>query len=275
MTTSIALVHTNEHAKELRNKIVAHGVGKRYDVADGEFVALKDVNLSVSKGEFLSILGPSGCGKSTFLKCIGGLEPISSGTLAIDGSPVDEPPLDSGFVFQSDLLLDWRTNLDNVLLPAEFRGLKSKAMRERALDLLNTLGIGASAPLYPWQLSGGMRQRVAICRGLLLNPSMLLMDEPFGALDAITRDELNMETERIWESDKKTVVLITHSISEAVFLSDRVVVMSRSPGTIVKTLDIDLPRPRTLAIRETPQFARYQKELRSTLEALGIMKKLP
>jgi NitT/TauT family transport system ATP-binding protein len=257
----------------LPDKIVVARASKVYDSGKGGITALKDIDLAVGRGEFLSILGPSGCGKSTLLKCIGGLQSVSSGRITIEGHEVTEPPVDSGFVFQRDLLLDWRTVIDNVLLPVEIRRLAVADWKPRALELLHTLGIGHCPDLYPWELSGGMRQRVALCRSLLLEPNLLLMDEPFGALDAITRDELNMETERIWERTKKTVILITHSISEAVFLSDRVVVMTPAPGTIAEIIPIDLPRPRTLAIRETPAFAAYQRQLRSIFEALGIMKR--
>jgi NitT/TauT family transport system ATP-binding protein len=248
-------------------------VEKIYGSARGDFTALKDVSLDIAPGEFVSILGPSGCGKSTLLKCIGALVPISGGTIEIAGEPVTEPPESAGFVFQRDVLLDWRTVLDNVLLPAEFYRLDKAKWRPRAEELLATLGLDGSGSRYPWELSGGMRQRVAICRGLLLDPTLLLMDEPFGALDAITRDELNLELGRIWERSNKTVLFITHSISEAVFLSSRVVVMSKNPGRIAEIVDIDLPRPRTLADRETPEFVAYVRRLRSTFESLGIMKR--
>jgi NitT/TauT family transport system ATP-binding protein len=253
--------------------IVAAGVEKVYASPRGDVRALSGVDLEISDGEFVSVLGPSGCGKSTLLKCIGGLEAITAGRITVHGVPVVEPPEDSGFVFQRDLLLDWRNVLDNVLLPAEFLRMDLGKLRARAQELLDTLDIGSTARMFPWELSGGMRQRVAICRSLLLDPQLLLMDEPFGALDAITRDELNMELERIWERTRKTVVLVTHSISEAVFLSDRVIVMDKNPGRVAGIVDIDLARPRTLDIRETPQFAAYTRQLRSIFEACGIMRK--
>jgi NitT/TauT family transport system ATP-binding protein len=246
---------------------------RRLRKAFGAVVAVDDVSLDAAPGEFLALLGPSGCGKSTLLKCIGGLEPVSAGRIAVRGETVVEPPTDCGFVFQRDLLLDWRTVRDNVLLPAEFLRLDLQQYETRAQQLLDTLDIGATASRYPWELSGGMRQRVAICRSLLLDPQLLLMDEPFGALDAITRDELNMELERIWERTHKTVVLVTHSIAEAVFLSGRVIVMDKNPGRIAEIVDIDLPRPRTLDIRETPNFAVYMRRLRSIFEACGIMRR--
>ena len=246
--------------------------GKVFQSGRGDIVALQDINLDVADGEFVSILGPSGCGKSTLLKCIGGLQPLSTGTIAISGRAVTEPPDNTGFVFQRDVLLDWRTVQDNVLLPAEFRGLDRAHYQPRARALLETLGLTGYEQRYPWELSGGMRQRVAICRALLLDPALLLMDEPFGALDAITRDELNLELERIWRSADKTVVFITHSIPEAVFLSTRVVVMARNPGRIAANIDIDLPRPRTLAIREDPKFIAYVRQLRAIFEQHGILR---
>jgi NitT/TauT family transport system ATP-binding protein len=253
--------------------IVAAGVDKVYASPRGSIRALAGVDLEIGDGEFVSILGPSGCGKSTLLKCIGGLEAVSAGQITVRGQPVIEPPSDCGFVFQRDLLLDWRSVLDNVMLPAEFLRLKLRELRPRAQELLDALDIGGASGRYPWELSGGMRQRVAICRSLLLDPQLLLMDEPFGALDAITRDELNLELERIWERTRKTVALVTHSISEAVFLSDRVIVMDKNPGRVAEVVAIDLPRPRALDIRETPQFAAYTRQLRSIFEAFGIMRK--
>jgi len=263
----------SRRARDRQALIAIEGAGKVYGSARGNVQALQGIDLIVRDGEFVSILGPSGCGKSTLLKCIAGLEPLTSGSIVIEGRQVTEPPENCGVVFQRDLLLDWRTVLGNVLLPAEMQRLDLEHWRARALQLLATLDIAATASRYPWELSGGMRQRVAICRGLLLDPRILLMDEPFGALDAITRDELNMEIERIWERSGKTVILITHSIAEAVFLSDRVVVMDKNPGRIAEIVDIDMPRPRTLDLRETPTFAGYQRRLRSIFEALGIMKR--
>jgi NitT/TauT family transport system ATP-binding protein len=255
--------------------ISARGVGKVFPGRrrGTDVVALDGIDLDIREGEFVSILGPSGCGKSTLLQCIGGLTPVTSGSLTLEGREITEPPLDAGFVFQQDLLLDWRSVVANVLLPAEFRGYRTTEWQERARSLLATIGLQGAEGRYPWELSGGMRQRVAICRGLLLDPKLLLMDEPFGALDAITRDELNLELERIWERTSKTVLLITHSISEAIFLSDRVLVMDKNPGRIAEVIQIDLPRPRSLDIRETAPFVAYQRRLRSIFESLGIMKR--
>jgi NitT/TauT family transport system ATP-binding protein len=253
--------------------ICAVNVEKRFISTRGNFLALKDILLDVAPGEFVSILGPSGCGKSTLLKCIGGLTNVTGGEIRIAGERVTAPPANAGFVFQRDVLLDWRTVLDNILLPAEFAGLNKAKYIPRAEELLKTLGLEGQGARFPWELSGGMRQRVAICRGLLLDPALILMDEPFGALDAITRDELNLELSRLWATFNKTVLFITHGITEAVFLSTRVVVMDKNPGRIVEVVDINLPRLRTLAVRETPEFIGYTRQLRSIFEQLGIMKR--
>jgi NitT/TauT family transport system ATP-binding protein len=249
------------------------GVGKTYRSERGDVAALESIDLDVAKAEFVSILGPSGCGKSTLLKCVAGLEDVTEGAVEIEGRPVVEPPEEIGMIFQRDVLLDWRTVIDNVLLPVEFRRLDAGEWRQRALDLLATFELADFAKRFPWELSGGMRQRVAICRGLILDPDLLLMDEPFGALDAITRDELNLELERIWERTRKTILFVTHSIPEAVFLSDRVVVMSRNPGRVVEVMHVELPRPRSLELRETPEFGRYAGHIRTIFEGLGVMKR--
>ncbi len=244
---------------------------KRYGHAD-EALVLEGINLDVRKGEFVSILGPSGCGKSTLLKCIAGLEDISGGHVDTFGRPVAGPPEGLGMVFQRDMLLDWRTILDNVLFTVELKGKVSSEMRARAKAQLARFGLGGYEDKRPWELSGGMRQRASICRALLTDPDILLMDEPFGALDAMTRDDLNVEVARIWQETKKTVIFITHSISEAVFLSDRVVILDRHPGRIVEILDIDLPRPRELPLRETPEFGRYSSHIRQVFTKLGVFK---
>jgi NitT/TauT family transport system ATP-binding protein len=252
--------------------VEADRIGKVYDSTGGDITALENVTLQVHDAEFLSVLGPSGCGKSTLLRCIAGIEPISSGSILIKGNLLTGPPDSLGIVFQRDTLADWRTVLRNVTLVAEFRGVDGPETRERAHALLSLLGLDGYADRYPWELSGGMRQRVAICRALLDDPELLLMDEPFGALDAMTRDQLNVELHRIWYQKQKTVVFVTHSIGEAVFLSDRVVVMSRNPGRVIETFDIDLRRPRKLAIRETPEFAGYVAKIRDVFMSLGILK---
>jgi NitT/TauT family transport system ATP-binding protein len=238
----------------------------------GAVAALEDIDLTIHASEFISVLGPSGCGKTTLLRCLAGLDQPSSGSISIDGKLVDGPPDNLGVVFQRDVLLDWRTVLQNVLLPVEVYKLKPSEWRPKALASLDLLGLSGFEHRYPWELSGGMRQRVAICRALLLNPSLMLMDEPFGALDAMTRDELNLELQRIWMAHGKTVFFVTHSITEAVFLADRVVVMSRSPGRIADLIEVDLPRPRALAVRETAEFARFARRARLLFEQMGLMR---
>lgn len=258
------------------NEIVisAEDVGKTYDSVRGNVTALKGLNLAVRQGQFVSVVGASGCGKSTLMRCIAGLELISIGSMKVHGKEVDRPLSDAGIVFQRDVLLDWRKVIDNVLLPAELRHPKHPKWRGRAISLLEKLGLADFQGRYPWELSGGMRQRVAICRALIDDPKLLLMDEPFGALDAMTREDLNVELQRIWLETHKTVVFITHSISEAVFLGDKVVVMAPRPGRIVDVLDVDIPRPRDLSCRETPAFGRYTTRIRDQL-ALSAARKSP
>lgn len=250
-----------------------HGLSKVYHSARGDVLALKGIDLDIRKAEFMSVVGPSGCGKSTLLKCVAGLAEATQGQVEIEGELVTGPPEHLGIVFQRDVLLDWRSVLDNVLLPIEFRRANRNQWLERGRDLLKLFGLSGYENRYPWELSGGQRQRVAICRALLDDPRLLLMDEPFGALDALTRDELNVELQRIWDETHKTVLFITHSIFEAVFLSDRLVVMSHNPGEIQEIIEIDLPRPRPLSIRETPEFAAYAGRVRSIFEHLGIMRR--
>lgn len=247
-------------------------VEKVYPSRDGDIVALKDVNLSIGKAKFVSVLGPSGCGKSTLLRCIAGLERPTAGTIELRGNAVTAPPEEMGIVFQRDVLLDWLTVVRNILLPAKIRRLPPDEWRPKAERLLEIIGLTGFANRYPWELSGGMRQRVAICRALLLDPALLLMDEPFGALDAMTRDELNLELQRLWLVDAKTVVFVTHSIAEAVFLSDQVIVMSRSPGRVVEIVTVDLPRPRELAVRETQDFSRCVAHIRKIFEGFGLLR---
>ncbi|HVR51160.1 MAG TPA: ABC transporter ATP-binding protein [Pseudorhodoferax sp.] len=245
------------------------GLNKVYTAGRRPVTALQDVNLRVQRGEFVSVVGPSGCGKSTLMRCLAGLEPITSGRLALGRQAITEPPENMGVVFQRDLLMEWRDVLHNVLAAAEFHGLKPKAYVERARELLALFGLSDFLDRYPRELSGGMRQRVSICRALLLDPQLLLMDEPFGALDPFTRDALNAELQRTWMATGKTVVFITHSISEAVYLGSRVVMMARGPGRIADILDIDLERPRGLEVRETPEFGRYVGRIRETFRQLG------
>lgn len=219
----------------------------------------------------MSVVGPSGCGKSTLLKMVAGLLPITSGKLSLSGQSIDGPQKNVGIVFQSAVLLSWRNVLDNILLQAEMRYLPMDKARNRALELIAMAGLSGFENKYPWQLSGGMQQRASICRALLHDPEVLLMDEPFGALDAMTRERMNLELQRIWLESKKTVMLITHSIPEAVFLSDRVLVMSERPGSISEIYDIDLPRPRTLDLMSTSEFTHYSKLIRAHFYAQGSL----
>ena len=246
------------------------GAGKTYASRRGPVVALDGIDLQVRDGEFLSLLGPSGCGKSTLLRCIAGLDRLSTGTVRVRGTETRGPPDGIGMVFQRDALLDWRTVLGNVLMACELRGQRPGPHRERALALLDRFGLGAFADRFPWELSGGMRQRASICRALLPEPEILLMDEPFGALDAMTRDDLNVELVRLSQATRRTVVFVTHSIPEAVFLSDRIAVLSRSPGRIAELVTVDLPRPRDLTVRETPGFAAHVAHIRATFARLGL-----
>jgi NitT/TauT family transport system ATP-binding protein len=258
-------------AGSLKVHIAVSNVSKIYRSAREPLVALKDIDLDIPSGQFVSILGPSGCGKSTLLKCIAGLEPLSGGRIAVDGEIVNRPPKDLGVVFQRDVLFDWRTTLDNVLITAEFLRLPRRDFVDRARALLKTYGLEGYENRYPWEMSGGMRQRVAICRAMLNNPSLLLMDEPFGALDALTRDELNLELQDRWFADRKTIVFITHGIAEAAFLSDRVVIMGKNPGRIVADLNIDLQRPRAISVRDTLAFTNYTGMIRQIMTDTGIL----
>jgi NitT/TauT family transport system ATP-binding protein len=247
-------------------------LSKIYPTRDGPVRALDQVSLSERRGEFLSILGPSGCGKSTLLMLAAGLLPASSGAITVEGSVVDRPRTDIGIVFQSPVLLEWRTALGNIMLQAEARKLPRRAAEARARTLLASVGLGGFEGKYPEELSGGMRQRVSLCRALIHNPPHLLMDEPFGALDALTRDQLVLDLQKIWNERRMTVLFVTHSVQEAVFLSDRIVVMTPRPGKIDRILDIALPRPRTLAMRETPEFAAYSHEILALLLARGVLR---
>jgi NitT/TauT family transport system ATP-binding protein len=243
------------------------GISKAYGQGLKAVAALEGITLDIRRGEFLSILGPSGCGKSTLLMMIAGLIAPSQGSIEVAQRPVDKPLTDVGIAFQQDLLFDWRTVLGNILLQADIRGLDRAWAREKALILLERVGLKGFEHRRPWELSGGMRQRVAICRALLHDASVLLMDEPFGALDALTRDHMNLHLQNLWLADRPTAIMVTHSISEAVFLSDRVIVLSARPGTLVCELPIDLPRPRTIAMRDSTAFVRCQQQLRQAIEA--------
>jgi NitT/TauT family transport system ATP-binding protein len=252
--------------------IDVENVSKRYGTARGEDVrALDRVGISIRPGEFVSIVGPSGCGKSTLMMLVAGLIPASSGEIRVDETPVAGPIRGAGIVFQRDVLLDWRSVLANVLLPVEIRKLDRRRHTAKAHDLLASVGLSGFEDKYPGELSGGMRQRVAICRALVQNPGLLLMDEPFGALDALTREQMNIDLQRMWMRERNTVVFITHSIEEAVLLSDRVVVMSARPGRIADVLTIGLERPRGAHSRSRPEFLEAVATIRRHFTALGIL----
>jgi NitT/TauT family transport system ATP-binding protein len=241
------------------------GLSKRYGRGDDGTLALTDVDVTVGRHEFVTLVGPSGCGKSTLLKVISGIEPPTSGSVKRFGEVVTGPTPDIGMVFQSPVLMKWRSVVDNVLFPIDALGLKRRQYIDKAHALLKLAGLEAFAKSFPRELSGGMQQRAALCRALIYDPPFLLMDEPFGALDALTRDQMNVELMRIWSETKKATFLITHSVAEAVFLADRVLVMSGRPGTILADVRIDLPRPRQTAMRTTPVFGEYVRKLSAML----------
>ena len=241
-------------------------VSKIFNTASGERVrALESTNLRIKPGEFITVVGASGCGKTTLLRLIAGLERCTAGSIKVNGTEQLGPSEQIGIVFQDPTLLPWRSVLENVLLPVHVLKLDFKTYRARALALLETVGLSDFRNKYPHELSGGMRQRVAITRALVHDPAMLLMDEPFGALDALTRDQLNLELLEIWAKTRKTVLLITHSITESVFLADRVIVMSPRPGRVVEEITVDLPRPRDLEMINSEMFGAHVRRIRGQL----------
>lgn len=231
--------------------------------------ALRSVDLQVKPGEFVSVIGPSGCGKSTLLKIIAGLVEPSGGTVRVGDRAVDSPVTDLGIVFQDAVLLEWRRAMANVMIQIEMRGLPKSDYADRASELLDLVGLDGFKDRYPYELSGGMQQRVAICRALVHDPPLLLMDEPFGALDALTRDQIGADLQRIWLDTQKTVVFVTHSVPEAVFLSDTIVVMSSRPGTILGVLPVELERPRSLSIRASAEFGKVTNDVYQLLAGSG------
>ena len=248
--------------------ISIRGLQKIFATRSGENVqALSNIDLEIADHEFISVVGPSGCGKTTLLRILAGLDIASAGVASVDGEPLSGPRADVGVVFQQATLLPWNDVLNNVLLPLQLRGDRSQASVDRAKKLLSFMGLGDFAKKYPFELSGGMQQRVAICRALMRDPRILLMDEPFGALDAMTREMLNMELMRVWSDERKTVVFITHSIPEAVLLGDRVVVMSPRPGRISAIIPVDIERPRSLRTMGLPRFGAICDEIRSMFGA--------
>jgi NitT/TauT family transport system ATP-binding protein len=266
-----AQASTQGAARARPTSIETLGLGKIFRRGDIETQALEAVDLQVASGEFLAVVGPSGCGKSTLLRLIAGLIPPSAGRVVIDGQSVSGPQTQLGIVFQKPVLLEWRTVLGNVLLQAEMRRLDASAYLERARRLLSAVGLAEFEDRYPHELSGGMQQRAAIVRALIHDPPLLLMDEPFGALDALTREQMRIDLEELWLSTEKTVVFITHSIDEAVLLADRVMVMSPRPGRIEQIIDVDLPRPRGLEARGLEKFDQAVAAITEIFLARGVL----
>jgi NitT/TauT family transport system ATP-binding protein len=245
-------------------------VAKVYETKNGTVEACAEVDLDVRQSEFVAIVGPSGCGKTTILKMVAGLIPHTGGTITVGGRIVDSPQTDVGIVFQDAIMLDWRDVLANVMLQIEIRKLDRAKYETVARGLLKATGLEGFEHKKPYELSGGMRQRVSICRALVHDPPLLLMDEPFGALDALTREQISMDIQRVWMDKRKTALHITHSIPEAVLLADRVVVMSPRPGRIVEIIDIDLPRPRRLD-KLPPKFNEYAGRIRDIFKSKGVL----
>jgi len=247
--------------------VEVRGASVIYPAADGPMQALKDIDLRIAQGEFISLIGPSGCGKTTLLRVIADLEPISGGQVWVNGlSPREARQARAyGYVFQAPALFAWRTVLGNVMLPLRIQGMRKEQAAGVAREHLLRVGLNGFESKYPWQLSGGMQQRVSIARALAFEPRLLMMDEPFGALDEITRDDLNAQLQALWQSERRTVVFVTHSIAEAVYLSTRIVVMSSRPGRIVDVIDSTLPDTRTLDLRDTPEFAALVHRVRKAL----------
>jgi NitT/TauT family transport system ATP-binding protein len=267
----MALDFGDIRSMEVTPHIAISNISKVYESRVGAVVALRDIEIDIAKGEFVTLLGPSGCGKSTLLRIVAGLDSPSSGHVRLGGAPLRAVPDELGMVFQRDVLLDWRTIIDNVLLPIEFKNLRPANYHDRARGLLKLFGLAEFEKRHPWELSGGMRQRASICRALINDPDLLLMDEPFGALDALTRDELNIELQRIWLTSQKTVLFVTHSIPEAILLSDRIVVMTARPGRVVDVIKVDFPRPRELMLREELEFTAHVRHIRRIFEEQGVL----
>ncbi len=263
--------HIAQNAHSPRKTVLAaQRLTKRYGARmAGGVTALADVSFGIFQGELISIVGPSGCGKSTLLRALAGLTRPTEGTLSIDGEPLRGPSSKAAMVFQQPVLLPWRTIIENVLLPIEFRALPIAPHRERAHALLHKVGLEGFENRYPYELSGGMQQRAAIVRALIQEPQILLMDEPFGALDAMTREQMTLDVLALWMETGKTIVFVTHSITEAIFLSQRIFVMTARPGRLTAIIDVDLPFPRTLDLVNTQRFGAYAAQVRTLLNAQG------
>ena len=247
-------------------KLRIEGATKSYKTRTGTVQALADVSFDVAEGELVCVLGPSGCGKSTLLWAMSGLHPLTRGRILLDGAPIARPNPAIAMIFQDANLLPWRTLLRNIQLPFEIKRVNTASQRDRIAALLQRVGLQGFEQKYPRELSGGMQQRASIVRSLAVDPSVLLMDEPFGALDAFTRDEMNLLIQEIWMDTGKTIVFITHNIAEAIFLADRIIVLSSRPGRLSRIFPIDLPRPRTLAMTTTPQFIEMLVEVKASID---------
>jgi NitT/TauT family transport system ATP-binding protein len=271
MSDVVATAHgTGGRAGAGADFLTLEGVAKTYGTGskDAEVHALAETTFSCGRGEFITLVGPSGCGKSTVLNLVAGLLEPSRGQVIVDGEAVTGPRGDVGLMFQTPMLFPWRTAIENVMLPADVARSDKRAARARAAELLESVGLADFADMRPSGLSGGMEQRVALCRLLMQDPDLMLLDEPFGALDEFTREDMNQQLLDVWSGTGKTVLLVTHNIQEAVYLTDRVLVMTPRPGRIAKVLDVDLPRPRQLEITTTPAFQELVLEVRQTLGAL-------
>lgn len=246
-------------------------VGMQYRTMNGYTTALEDISYEVKEGELVSILGPSGCGKSTLLYILAGLTKNTSGTVLFNGEPITETMNDIGFVFQDHLLLEWRTVLRNIIIQGEFRNQDLAEYTEKAKALIKLVGLEGNEDKYPFELSGGMQQRVSICRALIHDPKILMMDEPFGALDALTREQMRIDLEKIWLEKKNTILFVTHDINESILLSDKIIVMTPSPGRIKEIIEVDLPRPRSFSTTETDKFFMYRNKITSLFFEMGIL----
>ncbi len=253
------------------NLIRLESLGKRFRRGRVETHALEAIDLDIEAGQFVAVVGPSGCGKSTLLRLVAGLIPASEGLVRYGDEVVKSPRKDTGIVFQKANLVEWRDALANVMLQIELRGLNVAEYRDRALTLLASLGLADFMDRHPYELSGGMQQRASIARALVHRPAVLLMDEPFGALDALTREQVRIDLEALWLRDRMTVMFITHSVDEAVLLADKVVVMTARPGRVDRVLRVDLPRPRGLVARKAPEFTRLVDEITQEFLARGVL----
>jgi NitT/TauT family transport system ATP-binding protein len=262
---------TSPSTESTKPVVKVAGVGKTFGEGTAAVTALDGIDLAIGSGEFVSLIGPSGCGKSTLLRLIGDLTSPSAGTVEVNGKPARRARLDRdyGMVFQAPVLMDWRTVTKNIELPLEIMGWRPADREARSAELMKLIELEGFESRHPWQLSGGMQQRVAIARALAFDPKLLLMDEPFGALDEMTRERMNLELMRIWSRTRTTVVFVTHSIPEAVFLSTRVVVMSARPGRIARVVEVDLPQPRIVETRETERYFELVTEVREALRQRG------